>query len=221
MSETLYFSVGKRWFDGAVAFIALILLSPLFLATAVVIKVTSRGPVFFRQLRVGQFGGLFQIIKFRTMITLNGPSGSALTAAGDPRITTLGRWLRRTKIDELPQLINVLWGDMSLVGPRPEVPEYTASYTDRQRQIFKVKPGITGPAANNYIDEEQLLAGHADKEIFYLRTILPVKLEYDIAYCGGVRFRKDLLILLKTFTKVSSRFVVPGKLPPRMPENQN
>jgi lipopolysaccharide/colanic/teichoic acid biosynthesis glycosyltransferase len=100
---------------------------------------------------------------------------------------------------------------MSLVGPRPEVPEYTASYTDRQRQTFRVKPGITGPAANDYIDEEDLLADQVDKETFYLQTILPAKLEYDIAYCGEVRFRKDLLILLKTFTKVSHRFVGAGK----------
>jgi lipopolysaccharide/colanic/teichoic acid biosynthesis glycosyltransferase len=109
---------------------------------------------------------------------------------------------------------------MSLVGPRPEVPEYTARYTDRQRQILRVKPGITGPAANNYIDEEHLLAGQPDKEAFYLRTILPAKLEYDIAYCDRVQFRGDLLLILQTFAKVCFRFVEPRKPLPR-PENQS
>lgn len=221
MNETLYFSVGKRWFDATVAFAVLILLSPLFLVTALAIKLTSRGPVFFRQVRVGQFGVPFRIFKFRTMTGTSGGRGSSLTAARDPRITALGRWLRRTKIDELPQLMNVLYGNMSLVGPRPEVPEYTARYTDRQRKILRAKPGITGPAANNYIDEEHLLAGQSDKETFYLRTILPAKLEHDIAYCERVQFRGDLLIILETFAKVCGRFLGPAKTPLEAPENQS
>jgi lipopolysaccharide/colanic/teichoic acid biosynthesis glycosyltransferase len=219
VSETLYFTFGKRWFDATVARVALIVLSPLFLATAIAIKLTSRGPVFFRQVRVAQFERLFRIFKFRTMTGANQGKASLLTAAGDPRITALGGWLRRTKIDELPQLINVLWGDMSLVGPRPEVPEYAARYTDRQREVLRVKPGITGPAANNYINEEQLLAGQPDKEAFYLRTILPAKLEHDIAYCERVQFRRDLLLILETFAKICHRFVESAKPLLRAPEN--
>src|SRR5215467_14124175 len=193
---TFYFRVGKRYFDAVIAFTALVLLTPLFLLTAIAIKFTSRGPVFFRQTRVGQLGRPFRIFKFRSMTGTSYGNGSLLTAAGDPRITPLGRWLRRTKIDEFPQLINVVCGDMSLVGPRPEVSEYVALYTERQREVLRVKPGITGPAANDYIDEELLLAGQPDKEAFYVSTILPAKLEYDIAYSKRVRFRDDLLIIL-------------------------
>ena len=120
--ETLYFTFGKRCFDTTVAIAALVVLAPLFLIAAVAIKLTSRGPVFFRQIRVGQLGKPFRIFKFRSMTGTGRGKGASLTAAGDPRITALGRWLRKTKIDELPQLMNVVRGDMSLVGPRPEVP---------------------------------------------------------------------------------------------------
>lgn len=220
MKGTFYCTYGKRWFDTITAFAALVASTPLFLLTAVAIKVTGRGPVFFKQVRVGQFASPFRIFKFRTMTAESRGRGSLLTAAGDARITALGRWLRKTKIDELPQLINVVWGDMSLVGPRPEVPEYVAQYTERQRQILRVKPGITGPAANNYIDEEKLLAGQIDKEAFYLARILPAKLEYDIAYCERVGFREDLLVILETFTKVCGRFLEAAKPPIRAPQGQ-
>jgi len=223
IKDGFYFRVGKRCFDTAVASTALVLLAPLFLLTALAIKLTSRGPVFFRQLRVGQLGTPFRIFKFRTMRTMagtNGGTGSSLTAAGDPRITTLGRCLRRTKIDELPQLINVVCGDMSLVGPRPEVPEYVTRYSERQRQVLRVKPGITGPAANDFIDEELLLAGQPNKEAFYLNTILPAKLDYDIAYSNRVRFRGDLRIILETLSKVCNRFVVPPGQPLQSPDSR-
>lgn len=219
MRETLYCSMGKRCFDAGLALFALVLLFPLILITALAIKLTSRGPVFFRQMRVGRYGRPFSIFKFRTMRPSGAAPGSLLTAAGDPRITALGRWLRKTKIDELPQLINVACGDMSLVGPRPEVPEYVASYTDRQRQILRAKPGITGPAANTYIDEEEHLARQLDKEAFYLNTILPAKLEYDIAYCETVQFRTDVLIIWETVAKVCSKFVKLAK--PYVPEQEN
>ena len=220
MKETFYFRIGKQWFDAIAAFPALMLLSPLFLLTAMAIKLTSRGSVFFRQVRVGQFERPFRIFKFRTMTGDSRGRGALLTAAGDPRITPLGRWLRKTKIDELPQLINVAFGDMSLVGPRPEVPEYVARYTQRQKQILSVKPGITGPAANNYIDEEQLLAGRPDKEVFYLTNILPAKLERDIAYCERMEFRGDLLIIFETLAKVCSRFARLTKSPVQAPQGQ-
>jgi len=223
MKDGFYFRVGKQCFDTALALTALVLLAPLFLFTAIVIKLETSGPVFFRQMRVGRLGTPFRIFKFRTMRTTTGTSGgigSSLTAAGDPRITALGRWLRRTKIDELPQLINVVRGDMSLVGPRPEVPEYVAQYTERQRQVLHVKPGITGPAANDFIDEELLLAGQPDKEAFYVNTILPAKLEYDIAYSKRVRFRDDLLIILETLSRVSNRFAVPPGEPLKSPDSR-
>lgn len=220
MKETFYFRIGKRWFDAIAAFAALVLLSPLFLLAAMAIKLTSRGPVFFRQVRVGRSEKPFRIFKFRTMTGQSQGRGALLTAAGDPRITVLGRWLRKTKVDELPQLINVVLGDMSLVGPRPEVPVYAARYTRRQRQILRVKPGITGPAANNYIDEEQLLACQPDKEAFYLASILPAKLEHDIGYSESVAFRGDLLIIFQTLAKVCGRFFGPAKPPLQAPQGQ-
>lgn len=220
MRETLYFRFGKRWFDATIAFAALVPLAPLFLLVAVAIKLTSRGPVFFRQVRTGQFERPFRIFKFRTMTGESRGRGSLLTATGDPRITPLGRWLRKTKIDELPQLINVVSGDMSLVGPRPEVPEYVARYSERQKQTLRVRPGITGPAANNYIDEEQLLSCQPDKEAFYLTSILPAKLEHDIAYSGRVGFRKDLLIIFETVAKVCSRFFGFAKPALQAPQGQ-
>lgn len=130
-------------------------------------------------------------------------SGPLLTAEGDARITPFGKWLRKSKVDELPQLINVLLGDMSLVGPRPEVPRYAREYTGRQKKILLVKPGITGPSANVY--EEQLLSGHLDKETFYLTAILPAKLEIDIAYSESVSFTEDVRLILQTFWKIFVR----------------
>lgn len=220
MRETLYFRFGKRWFDATIAFAALVPLAPLFLLIAAAIKLTSRGPVFFRQVRVGEFEKPFRIFKFRTMKGEGRGRGALLTAAGDPRITALGRWLRKTKIDELPQLINVLLGNMSLVGPRPEVPQYVAHYTERQKQILRVKPGITGPAANNYIDEEQLLACRSDKEAFYLTSILPAKLEHDMAYSKRVEFREDLRIIFETLAKVCGRLFWPAKPPLQAPQSE-
>jgi len=219
MADNFYSRIGKRWFDATVSFAALVLLSPLFLIVAMAIKLTGRGPVFFRQLRVGRFEQPFRIFKFRTMVGTAIGRSTALTAEGDPRITPLGRWLRKTKVDELPQLLNVLWGDMSLVGPRPEVPQYTARYDKKQKRVLLVKPGITGPAATNYIDEEQLLAGQSDKESFYVNTILPAKLEYDLAYCEEVCFPGDLRLIWSTFAKVCQRIAGFGKPLVRAPEN--
>src|ERR1700679_2722259 len=132
VKPTLYSLVGKKCLDASCAFLGLVLLSPLLCLAALAVRISSPGPVFFRQARLGQFGRPFRIFKFRTMVVDNGARGSLLTASGDPRITPVGRWLRATKLDELAQLLNVLRGEMSLVGPRPEVPEYVASYTERQ-----------------------------------------------------------------------------------------
>lgn len=203
MTQSLYCRAGKRWFDAACALFGLIVLSPFLFLVALFVKLTNSGPAFFRQVRIGQFGRPFQILKFRTMKDSPSGSGPLLTAEGDPRITPFGKWLRKSKVDELPQLINVLLGDMSLVGPRPEVPRYVGEYTDRQKKILLLKPGITGPSANVY--EEQLLRGHLDKEAFYLTTLLPAKLEIDIAYCESVSFTEDVKLIIQTFWKIFMR----------------
>jgi lipopolysaccharide/colanic/teichoic acid biosynthesis glycosyltransferase len=156
---------------------------------------------------VGQDEKPFRIFKFRTMFVQNEKSNreTFLTAAGDPRITPIGRWLRKTKVDELPQLINVLAGDMSMVGPRPEVPAYTSTYNERQRSILAAKPGVTGPSAN--VHEEELIASHPDKDNFYLTTVMPAKLEIDIAYCENIRFIVDVRQVVKTVVTVFLRIV--------------
>jgi lipopolysaccharide/colanic/teichoic acid biosynthesis glycosyltransferase len=208
MKKSFYVRMGKRCFDFVAAAIGILILSPFLIPVAIAVKLSSRGPVFFRQIRVGQFGRPFQMFKFRSMRTRNKP-GSQLTASGDPRITPVGAWLRRTKIDELPQLFNVVLGDMSLVGPRPEVPEFTSHYTEEQSRVLECRPGITGPSANVY--EEELLAGQEDKENFYITTVLPAKLEIDLGYCQSVAFGTDLHILFQTFAKLLIRVHGPYK----------
>jgi lipopolysaccharide/colanic/teichoic acid biosynthesis glycosyltransferase len=204
--RTFYQRTGKRWLDFSFAAAGLLALSPLLAATAIAVRATSPGPAFFRQKRTGQYGRPFLIYKFRSMVPgKSDAKGGLITAAGDPRITPLGRWLRKSKIDELPQLLNVLWGDMSLVGPRPEVPEYTEKYTERQQRVLLAKPGITGPTANAHVNEEELLAGREDKEAFYLSTVLPAKLETDLAYSETIRFTTDLKLILTTIRLVLAR----------------
>jgi lipopolysaccharide/colanic/teichoic acid biosynthesis glycosyltransferase/nucleoside-diphosphate-sugar epimerase len=210
MKATFYSRIGKRSFDATISLASLILVSPLLLLAALAIRLTSRGPFFFRQLRVGQHGRLFRIFKFRTMIENGCARGPLLTAACDPRITIPGRWLRKTKVDELPQLINVLRGEMSVVGPRPEIPEYSpkyapncaAAFSQPYEIILESKPGVTGPAAIAYFHEEQLLAGQPDKETFYREIILPDKIRLDLAYCKNIRFLEDLKLILKTAGKL-------------------
>jgi lipopolysaccharide/colanic/teichoic acid biosynthesis glycosyltransferase len=196
-----YAARGKRWFDFAVSGLGLLLLSPVLIVVAILVKLTSRGPALYRQNRVGRRGELFRIAKFRTMRerVITGPQ---ITTGDDPRITPIGRVLRRFKVDELPQLWNVLAGDMSLVGPRPEVPGYVAQYSDAQRQILNVRPGITDPASIAYRDEETLLAGHPDPEAYYRETILPDKLEMNLEYVEHIRLSGDLALLLRTIGRV-------------------
>ena len=167
------------------------------------IKLSSPGPIFFRQIRTGLEGEPFRLFKFRSMIC--GPSApeSLLTASGDPRITKVGNWLRRGKIDELPQLINVVLGQMSLVGPRPEVPLYTDRYTREQRRILDVAPGITGLASIAFSSEELLLAGQKDKERFYVTTLMPLKINIELQYFRHISLWSDLRILLQTLFAIS------------------
>lgn len=191
-----YVRFGKRCLDGVASFIGLLVLSPFLLLIALAVRLTSSGPALFSQIRTGQFDKPFRILKFRTMSIAPPGSDPLITAAGDPRITLLGRWLRKTKIDELPQLFNVLVGHMSLVGPRPEVPFYTTRYTELQKEVFCARPGITGPSIN--FDEERLLAGRADREHFYFTVVMPAKLEIHRSYCANIRFKEDLRILFLT-----------------------
>jgi lipopolysaccharide/colanic/teichoic acid biosynthesis glycosyltransferase len=205
LKSRFYSAVGKRLLDVIVSAASLLAMAPVFLVVSIAVRLSSPGPAFFRQERVGRFGKPFRIFKFRSMTGTPQGRGALLTGADDPRITPLGRWLRSTKIDELPQLINVLLGDMSLVGPRPEVPVYVAKYDDRQRTILAARPGISGISAN--VREEELLAGVADKESFYVSTILPAKLEFDIAYCQNISLVRDLKLLCGTVSTVIGRFL--------------
>ena len=193
----------KRSLDFVSALIGLIILSPLFLITSLAIKLTSRGPVFHRGERVGRDGKVFSLYKFRTMVANAATLGPGITAKDDPRVTRVGRLLRSTKIDELPQLINVLIGDMSLVGPRPEDPHYVALYTPEQRQILTFRPGITSPASLAYRQEEQMLSGQNWQEL-YRTKILPAKLATDLTYLCHRTLWSDIILVLRTILSVFS-----------------
>jgi lipopolysaccharide/colanic/teichoic acid biosynthesis glycosyltransferase len=195
----------KRCFDAVVSAAALVVLSPVLLAIAIRIKLSSPGPVFYRGVRVGRLGRTFRILKFRTMVVDAERIGGSATADDDPRITPVGTFLRKRKLDELPQLWNVLLGDMSLVGPRPEVPQYVALYNDAQKAILNVRPGITDWASLWDCDEGALLAGSPDPEKAYLEQILPEKLRLQLEYVRRCSFRTDLSILAKTLLLVLRR----------------
>ena len=187
----------KRLFDFIAALLGLLVLSPLFVAVAVWIKVDSRGPVLFRQQRVGKDGAPFNIIKFRTMF--DDAYESPLTIGNDRRITPVGRFLRRHKLDEFPQLINVIGGSMSLVGPRPEVPRYVDCYPPEVRsQVLSVSPGITDWASIYYKEENSLLSRATNPEHAYLDTILPAKLKYNLRYVQERSFWNDIRIIFTT-----------------------
>ena len=195
----MYGDTAKRAFDLLVGGAGLLLAAPLMLALALWVKADSPGPALFRQQRVGQGGRMFNILKFRTMRADSDGQGPAVTAAGDARITRAGAWLRHTKLDELPQLLNVLRGEMSLVGPRPEVPRYMALYEPAVRErILSVRPGITDLAALEFRDEERLLAAAPDVERAYVEQILPVKQRYYLDYVARHSVGGDVRILLKT-----------------------
>jgi lipopolysaccharide/colanic/teichoic acid biosynthesis glycosyltransferase len=189
----------KRLFDIAIALPALLLLAPLLLAVALWVKLDSPGPVLFRQQRVGRHGRLFRIHKFRTMVADAPARGLAITVGADARITRAGAWLRRTRVDELPQLWDVLRGEMSLVGPRPEVPRYVALWpADLREQLLALRPGLTDPASLAHIDEAALLAAAADPEREYVEHLMPAKLQLSAAYARRATLASDLLILLQT-----------------------
>lgn len=200
----------KRVFDVICALAALLVLSPVLLGLALTIKMSSPGPVFYRGVRVGLHGRPFRIFKFRSMVINADQLGGASTADGDPRITSIGRLLRKTKLDELPQLLNVLAGDMSFVGPRPEVQQYVDMYTEEEKAILTVRPGITDWASLWNPDEGAVLAGAADPERAYLELIRPQKLKWQLAYVRERSFLVDLGILARTFWTVVSRRPPPA-----------
>jgi lipopolysaccharide/colanic/teichoic acid biosynthesis glycosyltransferase len=191
--------MAKRAFDLLAAGLGLLLLAPLMLAIAAAVKLDSRGPVLFRQARVGRHGVLFRIRKFRTMVADAPQLGPALTVGDDARITRIGRWLRRTRLDELPQLVDVLAGHMSLVGPRPELPQYVALYPPGLRErVLAVRPGITDPSSLLFLDESAQLARAADPEREYVDVILPRKLQCAADYAAQAGLRSDVGVLLRT-----------------------
>lgn len=186
-----------RFLDALISGLALIVLAPLFLLIGLLIKLDSQGPVFHRAKRVGQGGDIFTLYKFRSMLPDSDRRGPGITVASDGRVTRAGRVLRRTKLDELPQLWNVFRGKMSLVGPRPEDPRYVALYTPEQRRVLAVKPGITSAATLTFRHEEQLLAG-TDWEATYRNEVLPTKLAIDLDYLSERTLRSDIELVLRT-----------------------
>ena len=205
--NTFYLQHGKRILDVLGALAGLITTSPILGFCAIAIYLDAPGPVVFRQWRIGEQGKPFQIFKLRTMVRDADQKGPRLTAAGDCRITRVGKLLRKTKLDEIPQLFNVLRGEMSFVGPRPEVPEYVATYTSEQKKLLELKPGITGPASLEFIEEEKLLATDPDRENLYVSTVLARKLELDLVYYQTASFAMDINLILSTLRNL----LVPPK----------
>ncbi len=192
----------KRLFDILISAAALLLLSPLLLVVALVVALGSPGGAFFRQTRVGREGAPFQLLKFRTMRPGSEGQGQLTMGPRDPRITGIGRFLRRTKLDELPQLWNVLVGEMSIVGPRPEVLRYVARYSNEQRQVLRLRPGLTSLASIAFIDESTVLAKSSDPERTYVEEIMPAKLELDLKYLRERDLGLDLRIMFGTVLRL-------------------
>lgn len=194
----------KRIFDVTASGLGLLLLSPLFLIVAIWIRLDSPGPVFYRQTRVGRYNKDFRLLKFRSMRVGSDKKGLITVGGRDPRVTRSGYWIRKYKLDELPQLINVFKGDMSLVGPRPEVRKYVDLYTPEQLHVLDVRPGITDMASIRYRNENELLEQAADPEQFYRDTVMQDKLRINLEYVSDHSFFKDIKIILLTFKAVVS-----------------
>ena len=193
----------KRLFDLVFTIPGVIILSPVLLVLALWIHFDSKGPIFFRQERVGRYGVPFRIFKFRTMVVDAEKQGKQITVGDDKRVTRSGEVLRHYKLDELPQLFNVLLGDMSLVGPRPEVPRYIAEYTEEERQeVLSVRPGITDSASIEFRSENEILGQAEDPEQAYIKEILPIKIKYYREYVQNHSIWGDFMIILKTFKAI-------------------
>jgi lipopolysaccharide/colanic/teichoic acid biosynthesis glycosyltransferase len=206
------FSRSKRVLDLSVASLLLAAAAPLMLLIAAAVRITSPGPVLFRQSRLGQHGRPFDLLKFRTMRNALS-EGALLTSRGDSRITALGRRLRAWKLDELPQLINVLRGDMSLVGPRPDLESFWEQTDAESRRVLALKPGITGAASLVFREEEELLAEvpTESRHIFYVTHLLPQKAAIDLSYAASANFRSDCMLMVRTAFKV----LLPSQATPR------
>ncbi len=195
--EQIWYLKAKRFFDITFSIIGIVCLLPLFAVIALMIKFTSKGPIIYRQMRLGKGKTPFNLYKFRTMSILDG-EGPKFTTLEDPRVTRIGRYLRKFKLDELPQLINVFKGDMSFVGPRPELPEFTERFPDAFDKILKVRPGITDLASIEFRDESALIKSGANVEEIYLEKILPQKIAYNMEYLEKCGFLYDLSLVFKT-----------------------
>lgn len=192
----------KRSFDIFFSFFGLIILSPLFLLIFVMVKTDSKGSVIYKQTRVGKNGKDFAVLKFRSMKQDSDSKGLLTVGGKDPRITKTGYFIRKYKLDELPQLINVLKGDMSFVGPRPEVRKYVLLYDEVQKKVLDVNPGITDVASIKYRNENEMLEGSDDPESFYIKEIMPVKLKMNLEYINDRSFFKDIKVILNTLKTV-------------------
>lgn len=191
----------KRLFDIVASFCGIVILFPLIVIVSILIKLTSKGPVLFKQVRVTKNGRLFKIYKFRTMRE-NSEGNKQITVGNDSRITGVGHILRKTKLDELPQLFNVLKGEMSLVGPRPEVPKYVELYTEEQREILKVSVGITDYASIYFSNESELLGEAENPEEFYIKKIMPYKIELNKKYIKEIGIVTDIKLIILTILKI-------------------
>jgi lipopolysaccharide/colanic/teichoic acid biosynthesis glycosyltransferase len=198
-----------RIFDQVVAVVAVVLLSPLLLAIGLLVMLTSRGPAFYNQVRVGLNGRAFRIHKFRTMVVGADRRAANVSAAGDPRVTRVGRVLRATYLDELPQLVNVIKGDMSLVGPRPETPEYVARYSPEERRVLSIRPGIVGPSTLGFMDEAAVLAEAADPVVHYETVMLHERVRLDLAYLKDQSFSYDVRLLCRQLVAIVRRVTPP------------
>ncbi len=194
----------KFLFDRIMAALGILFLLPLFFAIIIWVMLDSKGGSFFVQTRVGKNGRHFGLLKFRTMRPLSEKGGKLTVGSNDPRITEAGYFLRKYKLDELPQLFNVLIGDMSFVGPRPEVPEYVDRYTAEQRKVLAVRPGITDEASLAYFNENDILSNSPDPEKTYLEIVMPAKIELNLAYLRKRSFLKDLGVIAKTLKRIVS-----------------
>lgn len=195
----------KRLFDIIASGCGLIVLSPLFIIVAIWIKLDSEGPVFYKQIRVGRYGRDFKLFKFRSMRVGADKAGLITVGGHDPRVTRSGYFIRKYKLDEFPQLINVFIGDMSLVGPRPEVRKYVDMYTPEQRHVLDVRPGITDLASIRYRNENEILESVANPEQYYIDVIMPDKLQINLEYVATHSFLNDMKLIFKTFWEIISK----------------
>src|SRR6266568_1772783 len=196
----------KRSFDLILSLLGLIVLAPVFAAVAVAIKIESAGPVFYRGVRAGRYGKAFRIFKFRTMVEDADKIGGPSSSSDDPRITRVGNFLRRYKLDELPQLLNVVKGEMSLVGPRPEVLQEVVLYTEEEKRLLEVRPGITDWASIRFRDEGEILRGSADPHAAYREKIRPEKIRLGLEYVERRSFLTDCKIIVSTLKAILEYF---------------